>query len=90
MSVAPTWRDLPSHRIPPRLRIQAPDAAGSNNDACWRLGEGPFEVGQIGDDLVLRPYRPTHGLIEPAEVMALERFQAALVETREQWVIDEE
>lgn len=90
MSVAPTWRDLPPHRIPRRLRHLAPEAAGNDADACWRMGEGPFAAGGVAEGLLLRPGRPTHGTIEPAMPMTLGRYQAALATTRERWVVDEE
>src|SRR5262245_5119252 len=58
MSVAPSWRELPPWRIPRRLNHLAPGAAGNDTDACWRMGEGPFEAGVVADRLVLRPDRP--------------------------------
>jgi hypothetical protein len=90
MSVAPSWRDLPPHRIPRRLLHLAPDAAGSDADACWRMGVGPFEAGAVAEGLSLRPDRPDHGLVEPSERMTLERYQAALAATRDLWQIDED
>jgi hypothetical protein len=90
MSVAPSWRDLPSHRIPRRLARLAPDAAGSNDDACWRTGEGPFGPGPVAEGLALRPDKPTHGLVEPSEAMSFESYQAFLEATRDEWRIDEE
>lgn len=90
MSVAPTWRDLPPWRIPKRLIDLTPDAAGKDEDACWRMGDGPFEDARVAELLNLRPDRPTHGVVEPSETMALPRFQQALAATRDCWRIDEE
>ena len=90
MSVVPTWRDLPSYRIPRRLRALVPDAAGKDEDVIWRLGEGPFAPGAITAELSLRPDRTTHGLIEPAGAMTLDQYRAALAATRDSWQIDED
>jgi hypothetical protein len=54
------------------------------------MGEGPFVAGQVAEGLDLRPDRPSHGAVEPSEVMTLERYQAALAATRDQWSIDED
>jgi hypothetical protein len=89
MSVAPAWRKLPSYRIPKRLAPLAPDACGKNEDACFRLGEGEFIRSVVTAELMLRPDRPSHGLIEPAVLMSLVNFQAALAATQDQWQIDE-
>jgi hypothetical protein len=90
MSVAPAWRALPPFRIPRRLIHLAPDAAGKDEDACWRMGEGPFEEASVAESLTLRPDRPTHGVVEPSEAMPLERYQDALAATRDRWRIDED
>lgn len=90
MSVTPSWRDLAPHRIPRRLVHLAPSAHGSNNDFCWRMGEGPFEKGAVSEDLELRPDRPPHGSVEPSATMTLDRYQAALAATQDQWQIDED
>jgi hypothetical protein len=90
MSVAPAWRELPAHRIPRRLRHLAPDAHGKDEDACWRMGDGPFLDGAVAAGLGLRVQRPTHGLIEPAEAMPVQAYQEALATTRDRWTIDEE
>ena len=89
MSVAPAWRDLPAHRIPARLRHLAPDARGKNEDACWRMGQGPFQAGPLSPDLHLLPDRPGHGVVEPARSMGLDEFQRALAATRDEWEIEE-
>ncbi len=90
MSVAPSWRELPLSRIPSRLRDKKPHARGSNRDACWRMGEGTFEAGPVGEKLILRPDSYKHGLIEPSEAMLLDDFQVALAATQDHWSIDEE
>jgi hypothetical protein len=90
MSVAPAWRDLPPWRIPRRLIHLAPDAAGNHEDACWRMGEGPFEIGRVAEGLALRPDRPGHGTVEPSEATTVDRYQADLATTRDLWHIDED
>jgi hypothetical protein len=89
MSVAPSWRDLPLHRIPRRLKDIVPSAAGSNDDACWRMGNGPFIEAAVADGLVLKPDQPSHANVEPNETMSLARFCDRLASTREHWAIDE-
>ena len=89
MSVSTAWRDLPAHRIPERLKPRCAKAAGNNNYTCWRMGDGPFENGDVTDALVLSVDRMVHGTVEPAFVMLLEKFQQALAETQDRWSIDE-
>jgi hypothetical protein len=89
MSVAPNWRHLPTHRIPKRLRHLVPKAHGKNEDACWRLGDGPFADGPVAEGLSLRVDAPRHGLIEPDAVTAEPAYQAALAATGGEWTIDE-
>lgn len=90
MSVAPWWRDLPLHRIPELLRKLVPAAVGNNKDACWRMGEGPFERAEVAAGLLLRPESSRHGLVEPAVTAPLEQYQRDLWGTRDLWIIDEE
>ncbi|HUE70258.1 MAG TPA: hypothetical protein VMP01_05160 [Pirellulaceae bacterium] len=90
MSVVPSWRDLEAHRIPKRLKHIVTDARGSNRDACWRRGEGPFENGPVADDLVLRKDSDIHAFVEPARSMSAAAYIQALVATRDQWIIDED
>ena len=90
MSVAPSWRELPPHRIPRRLSHLVPGACGNNIDFCWRLGEGAFEDSPVTPLLSLRLDRPDHGLVEPTCVMPILSFQDALAETRKEWIVDEE
>src|SRR5208283_5864167 len=90
MSVAPTWRELPTHRIPARLRDRgAPDATGKNADACWRMGEGPFVTGPLTARLRLCVTSRHHGVVQPSGQMALARYEALLAATQPSWVIDE-
>ena len=90
MSVAPSWRQLPQHRIPKRLKPLVPEASGSNECSCWRMGEGPFESGVVAEDLDLRPDNSQNGLVEPTRRMSEDDFQARLAATRELWVLDED
>jgi hypothetical protein len=95
MSVAPTLCELPIHRIPRRLAMRQPGAAGNNEDHCFRLGKLPYLPGPVNEVLALRPDklpRPDgrrHGQIEPAAPMQVEALQQALAETQASWVIDE-
>lgn len=90
MSVAPSWRQLKKHRIPRRLRQIVPGATGSNQDRCWRMGNGPFTNDTVATSLGLRLERDDHGVVEPSVVMPLANFQAALAATQAEWSIDEE
>ncbi len=90
MSVAPTWKELGLHRIPKRLKHIVPDARGSNRDACWRMGAGPFNNGPVAEALVLKKDTDVHGFVEPAESMLVADYIGALVSTRDQWAIDED
>ena len=90
MSVAPSWRDLPSHRIPKRLAtLAASDAGGRNDLVCWCMGDGPFAAGPVSGLLTLRPDKPDHGTVEPIDPMTLHRYRAALADTQSSWRIDE-
>lgn len=89
MSVAPTWRDLPIHRIPMRLQPIVSDACGKDADACWRMGAGAFSATSVTEELSLAIGSAVHGTVEPAHSMAAESFQSALKATRDDWEIDE-
>ena len=89
MSVAPSWRELPSHRIPLRLRPIAHDAAGRDDDACWCMGSGDFTDSPLTDSLDFRRDQNDHGIVEPSHTMELNDFQVALASTRDLWEIDE-
>ena len=90
MSVAPSWRALPFHRIPERLRFQVPNARGSNVTRCFRFGEGPFADGTLSVNLELMKDSAIHGVVAPASLTQLEQFQHDLAQTREFWTIDED
>jgi hypothetical protein len=85
MSVAPSIRDLPPHRIPRRLRDSFPEAAGSDRAVVWRAGTERFADAPFTDDLKLRVDKTYHGLIEPSRPMPLAEFRAALAQTVEDW-----
>lgn len=90
MSVAPSWRELPQHRIPKRLRSLCPKARGSNDLVVWSMGEGPFQSEAITTQLNLRVDKPGHGMLEPASTMPLDEYERALADTSDQWEIDPE
>jgi hypothetical protein len=90
MSVAPRWQDLPLHRIPRRLCTKIQFATGNNQDACWRMGAGPFEFGIMAEGLMLQPDSPTHGTIEPQMRQPLEHYLHAIWATQDSWSIEEE
>lgn len=89
MSVAPSLRDLPVHRVPKRLRHLREGASGSDNSRVWRHGEGRFEVSIVAPHLVLQPDRSDHGIVAPESVMPLAQYEDAIAQTRSGWVIDE-
>src|SRR5215218_7787968 len=55
MSVSPSLRDLPPHRIPKRLRHLVLAAEGKDADFVWSMGEGAFVAGPVTSGLQLRP-----------------------------------
>lgn len=89
MSVVPSWRSLPAHRLPARLKHLCPKARGRDDFSCWKMGEGDFKDGPLASGLNFRRDTATHGLVEPAQVVPLEIYEADLAETRDQWTIDE-
>jgi hypothetical protein len=89
MSVAPSMRDLPLHRIPRRLKDKVPFATGNNVDACWAFGDGAFIAGPLADGLMLRPDSSTHANVEPRETMPLATYRSYLAKTRDAWAVDE-
>ena len=90
MSVAPTWRQLPTHRIPERLKdMDAPDATGKNEDKCWRMGDGRFISGPFAIDLSLRLTSDSHGVVQPDRSMPLAKYEFALAATQGNWAVDE-
>ena len=93
MSVAPGWRDLDITRIPKRLRVLFPGAAGPNSSSCYVLGIGPFQRGTIAAGLELIPDQGSapivHGALAPLQVVPLANYQTDLANTRADWQIDE-
>jgi len=87
MSVSPVWWFLPLWRIPSRYDIPGKGrvGTGNDNDFCWRLGLGGFELANVSDRLRLAPDSATHGTVQPAEWMRLEEYQEVLAETRDCW-----
>jgi len=90
MSVAPSWRELPFHRIPKRLKHMAPKARGSDDTSCFRMGKGRFESDYLATGLTLIRDSPTHGVVAPLNNTTLEQFQRHLAETKGQWTIEED
>jgi hypothetical protein len=89
MSVADHWQSLPRHLIPKRLRYLVRGAIGSNATACYRLGQGPFLSSPVSDRLALVVDSDHHGVVCPSSETSVSDFQAALMETRIQWKVDE-
>lgn len=88
MSVVPNWKDLPSHKIPKRLKSALrgdKDARGKDRLYCWQMGEGAFVRAPVAAGLQLAPDRVDHGVVEPDSSMPLENFQRALASTRDAW-----
>jgi hypothetical protein len=91
MSVAENWRGLPPHLVPKRLKPIFPGAAGSDNVACFRLGQGQFSPGPLNArlTLVLKRHDTRAGNIVPARSVREHEFQDDLAATRDEWTIDE-
>jgi hypothetical protein len=92
MSVSPSLRDLPIHRIPRRLQHLVPDAQGKDSNFVWIMGEGAFTASPVAGGLQLRldPKNRRHGFVEPDAEMHLDDYSSALRATRSMWSIDEE
>jgi hypothetical protein len=52
------------------------------------MGEGDFEDGPLAPGLNFRRDTATHGLVEPAQVVPLDAYEADLAATQDQWIID--
>jgi hypothetical protein len=91
MSVAADWRDLPYHLIPKRLKAIVADARGSDNIRCYRIGTGPFAMGDVTAELVmmLKSGKTRAGNICPSGSVSVVEFQSLLAATRVDWVEDE-
>jgi hypothetical protein len=58
--------------------------------ATWfRIGEGPFEHGQLTERLTLVPDHDDHGTIQPALTMPYAEYKKAISDTRDRWVSGE-
>jgi hypothetical protein len=92
MSVSPSLRELPDHRVPKRLRLQGvANARGPNELRVWAMGQGQFVGGRVSANLLLRidPRDKTHGFVEPDIMMQLHEYRQALAATRDLWEVDE-
>jgi hypothetical protein len=91
MSVAANWRYLLPHLVPKRLRPTVAGAVGSNQLACFKLGDGPFQQGSINSRLilVLKGHDPRAGNVVPSQLKPAKEFQDDLAATRADWSIDE-
>src|SRR5438105_7736955 len=90
MSVAPSLRQLPAHRIPMRLIHLAAHAAGRNDDHVWSMGEGEFVSDALCPGLALHVTSERHGVVCPDTAMKLAIYVQALATTRQIWSIDED
>ncbi len=91
MSVSPTLRQVPPFLLPRRLKDQLGlrEAKAPNDWQVFRLGSGLFQEASVGPDLVLRPDRDDHGVIEPARAMSEPDYQACLASSKHAWTVDE-
>lgn len=88
-SVAPRWRDQPIFLIPKRLVDKFPGARGSSSLHCFAMGDGGFQDGKISEDLALVVDNATHGVVVPELLVSVDRYQADLAATRDDWNLDE-
>ena len=86
MSVSPTIRALPFHRIPKRMREEYPRAEGNSRLICWKYDDVDWLEGPLTVELSLRLDKPFHGMIEPCDTMTLETYRNALSNTRNHWI----
>ena len=85
MSVNLNWRNAPTFRIPSRLRHLIEGARGSEANACFRYGSGPFERGEFAKGLMVEPDSSTHAVIVPNAPVPLAEYEADLAATRSEW-----
>jgi hypothetical protein len=69
--------DRPENLHPLR---RPPQYGGSGKDPVWCL-----DIGQLVGALQFRQDSPTHGLIEPAQMMRLDELQRNLANTKPLW-----
>jgi hypothetical protein len=74
MSVAP---DRPDNLHPLR---RPPGQGGLGKDPVWYIS-----VDLLGGDLRFREDSVTHGLVEPARIMTIDRLQKAIAATKPHW-----
>ncbi len=91
MSVSPRLIALPPHRIPRRLHLLVPKAAGKDFHFVWSMGEGVFAADAVALGLRLRPdpANSKHGFIEPDAVVPISEYQQMLEATQAEWRKDE-
>jgi hypothetical protein len=102
MSVQPSLGALAQKKyswfVPNRLQDTNPlfrGATGPNDHSIWAMGSGPFVDSAVTAELNLHSDPPSpngfvdHGVIEPAQIMAIEDFQKALAATRPDWNVEE-
>ncbi len=89
--MAANWRCLLPHLVPKRPRPTLAGAAGSNQLACFKLGDGPFHAGPIDGRLilVLKGHDPRAGNVVPSQSGPARAFLDDLAATRPDWSIDE-
>ena len=75
LSVAPDDpSNLPAHRRPPEFD-------GTGKDPVWMIG-----LDSLGDDLVYRQDKPSHGLLEPVRETTLASYQATIADSAQRWL----
>lgn|SRR5215510_4627988 len=89
LSVVPSLSVLPPNLVPERLRNKRPGARGTNALRVFRLGNVSFARAPLGSALELLPTSAKHGVIQPAQPMAVQEYQKELAATQGLWVVDE-
>ena len=92
MSVAPSLRETNPLKIPKRFLALFPEIEGiqgGNSLRVWTMGAGVFQAAPLTPKLALTLQNPTHGFVEPDAAMPLADYEAALYETRDEWILDE-
>jgi hypothetical protein len=91
MSVTADWHQLMPHLIPKRLKQLVYGAAGPDELAIFRFGEGVFEDATINEELelALKQGSVQNGNVTPKSLVHIDVFLANLAATKDQWIIDE-